>query len=222
MTYSTIILPLVGPLQSWGQSGKWTERDSAPVPTKSGVIGLIANAMGLQREDSLDRFNGIRFGVRVDQPGKLLIDFQTVDRSFPGKPDDKATVLQHKMYLMDASFTVGLEGSTELIQQMAVALMKPQGGALFLGRRSCPPSAPIIPTIYSTGLEDALQSAPSLNSEPIENMAIEIEPKTPDKEATWVGDEPMSFNPKNRSWRLRPVVRMARQSNPFMTAMEAF
>ena len=44
-----IALRLEGALQSWGDHSKWDERDSGSFPSKSGVVGLIACAMGLER-----------------------------------------------------------------------------------------------------------------------------------------------------------------------------
>ena len=48
---NTLFLRLEGPLQSWGERGRWSVRDTALEPTKSGVIGLIACALGY-RDDT--------------------------------------------------------------------------------------------------------------------------------------------------------------------------
>ena len=47
-----LLIRLEGPLQSWGERSKWDYRDTADFPTKSGVIGMIACAMGLERTDA--------------------------------------------------------------------------------------------------------------------------------------------------------------------------
>lgn len=51
-------------------------------PTKSGVIGLLAAALGLRRDDAagLARLNGLHFAVRADREGSLLVDFHTANR----------------------------------------------------------------------------------------------------------------------------------------------
>jgi CRISPR system Cascade subunit CasD len=43
---NTLFLRLEGPLQAWGERGRWSIRDSAAEPTKSGVIGLLVHGCG--------------------------------------------------------------------------------------------------------------------------------------------------------------------------------
>ena len=42
----TLLLRLVGPMQAWGTSSRFDERDTGKEPSKSGVIGLLAAALG--------------------------------------------------------------------------------------------------------------------------------------------------------------------------------
>ena len=74
---ATLLLRLAAPLQSWGADSKFEIRKTNREPTKSGVIGLLAAALGLARDDdqALQRLNGLRFAVRVDQEGELLVDY---------------------------------------------------------------------------------------------------------------------------------------------------
>lgn len=76
---NTLFLRLEGPLQSWGLRARWSERDTADAPTKSGVIGLLGCALGLRRADPRlrDLSDALRMGVRVDLPGTLLRDYHT-------------------------------------------------------------------------------------------------------------------------------------------------
>lgn len=76
---NTLFLRLEGPLQAWGLRARWGERDTADAPTKSGVIGLLGCALGLQRDDAQLRelSDALRFGVRVDLPGTRLRDYHT-------------------------------------------------------------------------------------------------------------------------------------------------
>ena len=75
-----LLLRLEGPLQSWGGRARWDVRDTRAEPTKSGVIGLLGCALGYERGDvrleELDR--ALRFGVRVEAPGQVMEDYQTV------------------------------------------------------------------------------------------------------------------------------------------------
>ena len=99
---ATLLLRLAGPLQSWGVDSKFETRGTLDFPTKSGVIGLLAAALGYSRDEPLDRLNKLKFGVRVDKEGVRLHDYHTAK----GKKD---TYVTHRYYLSDAVFLAGLE-----------------------------------------------------------------------------------------------------------------
>ena len=82
---ATLLLRLAAPLQSWGADSKFEIRKTEREPTKSGVIGLLAAALGLRRDDAagLQPLCGLRFGVRVDREGALLEDFHTAGNPTP-------------------------------------------------------------------------------------------------------------------------------------------
>ena len=79
-----MVLRLEGMLQSWGEDAKWDYRGTVGIPTKSGIVGLLACAMGLLRESpEIQRLaEHLTVAVRVDRPGVRMTDFQTVT----GKP----------------------------------------------------------------------------------------------------------------------------------------
>src|SRR5688572_27664508 len=86
MPNSILLMRLEGPLQSWGMRSRWDVRDTQPEPTKSGVVGLLGCALGYPTDDrrlenELDA--GLRFGVRVESPGRILEDYQTVTEFLP-------------------------------------------------------------------------------------------------------------------------------------------
>lgn len=85
----TLFLRLEGPLQAWGLRARWSERDTATAPTKSGVIGLLGCALGLRRDDTRLRelSQELRMGVRVDRPGTLLRDYHTTGGGSFGPTD---------------------------------------------------------------------------------------------------------------------------------------
>ena len=76
---ATLLLRLAAPLQAWGADSKFETRKTNREPTKSGVIGLLAAALGLRRDESeaLARLAQLRFGVRVEREGQLLVDYHT-------------------------------------------------------------------------------------------------------------------------------------------------
>jgi CRISPR-associated protein Cas5/CasD, subtype I-E/ECOLI len=144
----TLLIRLAAPLQSWGSDSKFDTRRTEREPTKSGVIGLCACALGRKRTESIEDLASLRFGVRTDNPGELLVDFQI------GKTA-KDPFLSHRHYLSDASFTAALEGNEELLREIDAALRSPEY-PLFLGRRSCPPTLPITRGLTDQPLESAL------------------------------------------------------------------
>ncbi|MFD7066322.1 type I-E CRISPR-associated protein Cas5/CasD [Streptomyces sp. NPDC059913] len=87
-----LLVRLAGPLQSWGIVGRFARRDTHSRPTKSGVIGLCAAALGLPREKPLGELAEVRFGVRADRPGTSLRDYHTVGGGrYPLRPRDLIT-----------------------------------------------------------------------------------------------------------------------------------
>ena len=63
-----LILRLEGALQSWGENSKWDARDTAALPTKSGIVGLLACALGWERGDAriAELYDTIQIAVRAD------------------------------------------------------------------------------------------------------------------------------------------------------------
>jgi CRISPR system Cascade subunit CasD len=206
---SALVLRLAGPLQSWGSRSRFVRRETEPAPTKSGVIGLLAAARGVRRTDELTEFFGLRFGVRVDQPGRLVRDFQTA-RSLDGR---QAMPLSYRYYLADAVFLAVVEGDHGLLEGLEQALWHP-AFPLYLGRRSCPPAGPISCGLRDGGVDDALQAegwqaapwhqrsvrAPSVRLATVRDAHAE------ETDAETLRDEPVSFNPTRREYTWRSVV----------------
>lgn len=78
MPISTVVLRLEGPVQGWGGAGsRWDHRATENRPTKSAVVGLVANALGRTYEDPIDDLAELRFAVRADKPGHVELDYRT-------------------------------------------------------------------------------------------------------------------------------------------------
>ncbi|MFJ2674111.1 type I-E CRISPR-associated protein Cas5/CasD [Streptomyces sp. NPDC087525] len=163
------LMQLGGPLQSWGEHSAFTDRDTVSHPTRSGLIGMIASAFGIPRDQAVadvtdveggavsptafGRLTHLRFTVRCDRPGTRLRDFHTVGGGYPAHrtvPTAKGgrrgagmtTIVSHRGYLSDAVFTVAVTApdAPGLAAECAEALAAPRW-PLHLGRRSCPPGA---------------------------------------------------------------------------------
>lgn len=194
---STLLLRLAAPLQSWGNSSKFETRTTEKMPTKSGVVGMLAAALGWERNADLTKLTDLKFGVRADREGEHITDFH-IARTQKGK--DSYVTYRH--YLSDAVFLAGLEGNGKIIEELENALQNPCF-PLFLGRRSCPPTLPIVIGIRHKTLEEALLEEPSVCENREKTIRIQIE--TNDLQAGMVQDVPVSFDPQKRIYGYRKV-----------------
>lgn len=197
---STLLLRLAGPMQSWGTDSKFDVRRTQREPSKSGVIGLVAAALGVSRQDrqALATLACLRFGVRVDREGTLLRDYHTAH----GKTCKKEEVvyITNRYYLADAVFVAGLESENEaLLEKIGEALASP-AFPLYLGRRSCSPTGRIFLGISPKPLEEALrENAPDSASW----LVLDAKAGEP---GGLQRDVPLSFNPNRREYGFRRVV----------------
>lgn len=205
----TLVLALDGPLQSWGVTGRFVTRSTQKVPTKSGVLGMIAAAQGRYRTDSVADLLGLSFAVRTDQQGGLLRDFQTEIDWRPQEPKSKP--LTNRWYLQDFKFTVAVGGDRKLLETLDAALRTPEF-PLYLGRRSCPPAGRVSRGIMDVEPLDALAQAPWLAADWYKEkqpMTLDLPVsrdvragETPDEQ---VRDFPVSFDPRDRRYALRGI-----------------
>lgn len=214
---SVLALRLAGPLQAWGSDSRFARRTTETAPTKSGLLGLIAAAQGLRRWDPLEELLSLRLGVRIDQPGELLRDFQTAqrpERARDGSITWKSLPLSYRFYIADAAYLAVLEGDRRLLQGIDEAVRRPVF-PLFLGRRSCPPAGPVALGIHEDDLEHALatiswqagarhQRRQSRNGVRLETVR-DVRPGETGVEN--LHDVPVSFDPNQRRYAWRAVVR---------------
>ena len=197
---STLLLRLAAPLQAWGTDSKFEVRRTNREPSKSGVIGLLAAALGLRRDADLSKLSALRFGVRVDRNGEVIKDFHMAKA-------EKTSYLTYRYYLSDAIFLVGLESEDRsFLEQIERALRNPCF-PLFLGRRSCPPTLPLVLGIREDALETALRGEENQNkdlkSRRQSHRYIRLDCGEGEQEGTVVQDLPISFNPMRREFAYR-------------------
>lgn len=208
-----LLIPSVGPMQSWGTRSRFRERDTEREPSKSGVIGLLCAALGWDRV--LNEFDGItlnelavlKMGTRADQEGLLKRDYQTaLDIITADGKISKDAQISNRYYLADAAFLVGLEGDEKLLRQLHTALENPVW-PLFLGRKSYVPSLPLyMPDglCTATTLRDAFITYPLLpGTKNQENIRFVLESELPTHESRM--DSPISFALGRREFRERFV-----------------
>lgn len=223
---SVLAIRLSGPLQAWGASRRLDRyRRTELFPTKSAVVGLLAAALGRARTEPIDDLAAMRFGVRADRPGVVVRDFHTVSSLFNEKghfdPENgrlptvsgvyrsSTTSLQvtERFYLADACFVAGIEGEDEMLGALDQSLARPVFPP-FLGRRSCPPDAPLRLGVHLGTLIEVLGSISwqggtrASDAAGLVSCEAVIEDEVGDRELV---DEVRRLDPVNRSYSRRRV-----------------
>lgn len=149
-----LLLKLDGPMQAWGGHTYEDYRPSEIIPTRSGLIGLLAACLGIERHEA-DRLSDLSASVfftvhsadrHPQAPSRRIVDFHTVTgvRKVDGSTR-KDPVVSRRQYLCDTVFTIAVShnpGGEFSLDSIAHALTKPVFTP-FLGRRSCPPARPL-------------------------------------------------------------------------------
>ena len=110
-------------------------------------------------------------------PGRVVVDFHTARApKYSSKKEvrhysdgsimmEKSPYVTSRYYLCDACFLVGLESQDmQLLERISEALSSPYY-PLYLGRRSCAPTLPLVLGIRDVELKEALENEPWLASE---------------------------------------------------------
>lgn len=226
-----LTLYLRAPLQSWGASSKFGDRGTIDAPTRSGLLGLIAAACGIDKNDEardrkwLARAANLSMTILAFRRGDRMTDYHTVgaryDKNDPwqkrmipvtadGKP--RGTDLTHRDYLSDSVFGAIISGDDALVAEMAAALANPIWG-VWLGRKSCIPTEPVFAGVFESAetariaLADrwrrSLERAGKTVGEP--TAAFSVIEALPGEADETVLDIPVSFT--KREFHARGVLR---------------
>lgn len=202
-----LCIPLAGPMQSWGTRSRFSDRDCEHTPTKSGVVGLIASAMGLARDADLSAFKRLSFGVRCEREGTIRRDFHTtLDVVKADGKVDKNPQISDRYYLADAVFVAVICGDAGLLGEVSDALRRPTWQP-YLGRRSYVPS--VLPYDPS-GPFDAESPREALLSRPLiigqgDESVIRLEYDSDSPGGTMRRDDPVCFSIRRRDYAPRRV-----------------
>lgn len=182
---TSLYLRLAGPYQSWaGPRATGNHVNTQPIPTRTGIVGLCAAALGARIGEWPEWLQDLDIEVRVDHAGVIEKEFQTINRrpeaqafvnriwtaaGNKGKapvsftPDaQKGTSIVRRTYLAGAVFTVRL-GHPEKLDQLASAFAAP-GFSPYLGRKAFAPSFPFL---LGTGDDRLLDEAPAMSERPL-------------------------------------------------------
>jgi CRISPR system Cascade subunit CasD len=159
-----LIFRLYGALASWGDIAVGEFRPTFDHPSKSAVIGLIAAAMGIRRDEEERQrklADGYLMAIRIDSSGVLLRDYHTSQVpptgssknkiQFPTRKDElavpkKETILSSRDYRCDAVYTICLWSRTSSPPYSLATInthLDHPVFVLYLGRKSCPLSLPV-------------------------------------------------------------------------------
>lgn len=160
-----LVFQLQGELAAWGEPAVGENRGTQGHPSQSALVGLLCAALGLQRDDpGIHRMaQGYAFAVGIQRTGRLLRDFHTAQvpprTALKGLPhrsrrDELAvpelgTILSRRDYRQQVAYVIAvkaLDGAPHPLAALAQALQQPRF-VLYLGRKSCPPSAPLAPEL---------------------------------------------------------------------------
>lgn len=131
----TITIRLTSPLQSYGNQAQFTRRTTSDYPSKSAVVGMLAAALGYHRDDTrIASLNDLALAVRIDQPGTVMTEFQTVEWK---KGTRKLT---YRELLEDAVFLVAIGVRDDAFADLLVDALRHPVFQLYLGRRANVPA----------------------------------------------------------------------------------
>jgi len=186
---------LDGPLQAWGTHSRFELRDTGRYPTFSGITGVIAAALGYDREQPLGPLADIDVAVRADDPGRMLRDYQTVGvggwLSASGKVTTGQPKLSERFYLSGAvfAFAVG-HPDPGMLEEIEHALRRPHW-PVYLGRRCCMPAAPLGIGLSAQHPAAALETLPYQGHRPRTPPTATVVATSGDGTGTTVQDVPV-------------------------------
>jgi CRISPR system Cascade subunit CasD len=172
-----LVFQLYGPMCAWGDIAVGETRRSAPHPSKSAILGLVAAALGIMRTDENTHkamASAYGFAIKVLSSGTLLVDYHTVQvpaqrrgAKFRTRKDELAefklgTLLSSREYRCDAAYVAALWIEREPVpfslEELGKALITPKF-MLYMGRKSCATAFPLAPAVegFET-LREALDS----------------------------------------------------------------
>ena len=167
-----LVFQLQAPLSSWGEPAVGEFRGTAEHPSQSALVGLLGAALGILRDDEAAHAalrDGYGFAVGLQSSGSLLRDFHTAQvpprSALKGRPHatrrdelavpkaDLSTILSTRDYRQNAASLVAVQARVSHsppyeMPALALALREPSF-SLCLGRKSCPPAAPLWPQVIA-------------------------------------------------------------------------
>lgn len=174
-----LVFQLYSPLASWGEEAVGEIRHSASVPTRSALLGLLAAATGIRRDEEA-RLNAVNQHYHIavhslSSQERWLRDYHTVSAPRENKkyhyytrrdelclaPEETGTLISQREYRCDGYWHVAVSatsGAPFTLAALREALLAPHF-PLYLGRKSCPLALPLAPRLMKGTLREVLLQA---------------------------------------------------------------
>lgn len=201
------VFRMFGPMASSGDVAVGDIRPSYGYPSKSSVLGMVAAAFGIRRDEECvlsQLAEGLRFGVLIESKGRLVQDFHTVQaphstmlkkvshvrtRRDELQVERIETIVSRRDYFCDMRSVVFLwdsgPGCPISLDDIPGAFQKPVF-TLYMGRKSCPLSLPVQGMIIEArSIPEAYAIYPSSD---LLDLSLPVPPRVP---VYWEGDADM-------------------------------
>ena len=209
-----LVFRLYSPLCSWGDIAVGETRPSFIYPSKSTILGLLAAAIGIKRDEEskqMDLTNSFAFGVCVQSYGSPLFDYHTIQvlpRNLAKQqhimtrkdelisyPEKLETILSNRSYRCDAVYILmlqQLDNAVYTVESGSQSLINPKFH-LYLGRKSCPLAIPCQPHV----VKDAVNGLSALKKakEIFNKLAINSITMLEKEELFWENSFNMGITP---------------------------
>jgi CRISPR system Cascade subunit CasD len=187
-----LLFQLQAPLAAWGDVAVGAYRGSREQPGASALLGLLGAALGVTRHDETAHAalrDGYAFAVGTVSAGALLRDYHTAQ--VPGRSELKGrphrtrrdelslprhtlnTILSTRDYRQGGAWAVAVQAlpdAPHALEHLAQALRTPRF-VLYLGRKCCPPAAPLAPKVADAESAHAAMAAYLAAADPPARLA---------------------------------------------------
>ena len=202
-----VVFTLAAPMGAFADLAGHERRHSGTWPARSAVLGLVGAALGVRRDEAARQqsLSDWRIAVSVLSRGVAFRDFhtvQTVPTARIKRPATRREALEtltsgdHPLitwrdYRSDCAFGVALWGG-EGAEEVRKALVRPHF-TLYLGRKSCPLSAPASPKVLQAA--NAVEALAHIDIPPF--LEKQLDPTRP---LMVVSDEPLDGGRQEIRW----------------------
>ncbi len=215
-----VIFTLAAPMGAFGDLAGHERRHSGTWPARSALLGLVGAALGVRRDDvpGQEKLSLWRVAVSVLSRGVAFRDFhtvQTVPTARIRRPTTRRDALKAlgsgdnplitwRDYRSDCAFGVALWGG-EGAEKIQEALARPHF-IPYLGRKSCPLSAPMAPEVVKA--ESPVEALARVRLPPFLERGLD-----PARPLVVASDEPLDRGTQEVRWD-EPVDRTAWHFGP--------